>query len=81
MLRSLSEDTYKRMWLDAVEKVEEASDIPSSAEFIPAPTGAEFIPNPVRGGKKRYASLNASKNAGLQKAMKKRITSFSTRIK
>ena len=77
----LSEDTFKRMWLDAVEKVEETVSVPSSAEFIPAPTGAEFIPNPVRGGKKRYASLNASKNAGLQKAMKKRITSFSTRIK
>lgn len=77
----LGEETFKRKWLDAVEKVEEGSDIPSSAEFIPAPTGAEFIPNPVRGGKKRYAKIDASKNAGLQKAMKKRITSFSNRIK
>jgi hypothetical protein len=37
----LSEDKVVRKWLDAVEKIEEAVSVPSSAEFVPSPTGGK----------------------------------------
>jgi len=73
----LGEDKFKRKWLDAVEKVEESCSVPSSAEFIPSPTGgklsADLDANPVSRG---IQSLQREKNAGLKKAMQKRINNL-----